>query len=67
MSTTATSPNPTLSAAEAVARIKALRQIQTETGCITRRAQSYLLSSLPDEVLTEVAFRLKAGALYGDK
>ena len=38
-----------------------------ETGCITRRAQSYLLGSLSDDVLTEVAFRLKGAPLYADK
>lgn len=62
-----TAPAINMTPDEAVARIQALRQIQSETGCITRRAQSYLLSSLPDTVLTEVAFRLNHPALFGDK
>jgi hypothetical protein len=48
-----------MSISEAVERVKALRQVQTETGCITRRAQSYLLASLPDDILTEVAYQLR--------
>jgi hypothetical protein len=68
MSTPAITPdNKTMSAEEAFARIQALRDIQRETGCITRRAQSYLLASLADTVLSDVAFRLKYPSLYGDK
>ena len=62
---TTTSTN-TMTPDEAIERVLALRKIQNETGCITRRAQSYLLSSLPDSVLTEVAFRLNHPALFGD-
>lgn len=61
-----TTTKTSLTTEEALARIHALREIQRETGCITRRAQSYLLGSLSEDVLTEVSFRLKAGALYGD-
>jgi hypothetical protein len=45
----------TATAQEALASIRALRRITKETGTFTRRAQSKLLASLPDEVLTEVA------------
>ena len=43
---------------EAVDRIMALREVTLVTGCQTRRAQSELLASLPNEVLTEVSLRL---------
>jgi hypothetical protein len=43
---------------ETVKRIEALRKVATETGCITRRSQSYILSALPDDVLAEVAVRI---------
>lgn len=65
MATPTTNNNP-MCVNDAVDRINALRDIQRETGCITRRAQSYLLSSLPDTVLTEVAFRLSTAPFYGD-
>ena len=44
---------------EAVDWIIALREVQKKTGCVTRRAQSMLLGSLPDDVLAEVAVRIK--------
>jgi hypothetical protein len=66
LATPTTNNNP-ISVNDAVDRINALRDIQRETGCITRRAQSYLLGSLSDDVLTEVAFRLKGAPLYADK
>lgn len=42
-----------------VLRLKALRDITKETGTITTRAQNYILRQLPDDVLIEVAYRLK--------
>jgi hypothetical protein len=48
-----------MTATEVVEKITALRRITKETGCITRRAQSELLASLPDALLIEVAPLLK--------
>ena len=48
-----------MTANEAVASILALRELTETTGCNTRRTQSYLLASLPDDVLREVALRIK--------
>jgi hypothetical protein len=47
-----------MTADEAIARIQALRAVTVETGCQTRRAQSFLLGSLSEAVLTEVAMRI---------
>ncbi|HKF05418.1 MAG TPA: hypothetical protein VKB49_24075 [Candidatus Sulfotelmatobacter sp.] len=48
-----------MTANEAVEKILALRQLTTDTGCVTRRSQSELLASLPGDVLTEVALKLR--------
>lgn len=48
-----------MTADEAVASIIALREVTETTGCNTRRTQSFLLASLPDDVLREVAVRIK--------
>jgi len=48
-----------MTANEVIEKIAALRRITQETGCITRRAQSELLASLPDELLVEVAAQLQ--------
>jgi hypothetical protein len=42
-----------------VERITALRDLTRETGTATTRTQHDILRALPDEVLTEVAVRLK--------
>jgi hypothetical protein len=47
-----------MTAEEAICKLLALRRITAETGCITRRSQSFLLGSLDDTTLTEVAYRL---------
>jgi len=47
-----------MNARDVIEKITALRQITIETGCITRRAQSELLASLPNELLIEVAPQL---------
>ena len=44
---------------DAVDRIRALRRVTQETGCVTRRAQSELLASLSHDVLMEVALILQ--------
>jgi hypothetical protein len=48
-----------MTADEVVEKIAALRRINRETGCMTRRAQSELLASLPDALLIEVAPKLQ--------
>ncbi len=47
-----------MSVDEVVERIVALRRVTEQTGCITRRTQSELLASLPNDVLLEVSLRL---------
>jgi hypothetical protein len=47
-----------MTADQVVQRILALREVTLVTGCQTRRAQSELLASLPNDVLTEVAVKL---------
>jgi hypothetical protein len=43
-------------------KILALRQLTAETGTATTRTQNDILRSLPDDVLAEVAVRLKRSA-----
>ena len=43
---------------EVLDRITALRRITLETGCITRRAQSELLASVPNGLLIQIAPQL---------
>jgi hypothetical protein len=38
-----------------VAKVKALRKLTKDTGCVTRRTQSILLGSLTPKELTEAA------------
>lgn len=47
-----------MTADEVVQKILSLRDVTRATGCMTRRAQSQLLASLPDDLLLEVACRL---------
>ena len=42
-------------AQEALQKLAALQELGKRTGTITRRAESLILRSLPDEVLIEVA------------
>ena len=42
---------------EAVEKILALREVTRATGCITRRSQSEVLASIPNDMLVEVAVR----------
>ncbi len=52
-----------------VERITALRELTKATGTQTTRTQNEILRALPDDVLAEVAVRLKreAAALSGQK
>jgi hypothetical protein len=44
-------------------KILALRQLTAETGTATTRSQNDILRALPDDILVEVAVRLKREAL----
>jgi len=48
---------------EAVERITALRELTAQTGTKTTRSQNEILQSLPDEVLAELALRLKRASV----
>jgi hypothetical protein len=46
---------PSAEVQDAVSKIKALRKLSRDTGCITRRTQSMILGNLSPDVMTAVA------------